>query len=64
MRMDVGDAYAVTPFRDSGVAIERFRFRKRIYWNEHVKKLESHISVLIAINLSRFRENTDSLFCS
>jgi UDP-glucose:glycoprotein glucosyltransferase len=57
MRMDFGEApYAFTPFCDSRIDTEPFRFWKRGYWREHLGPLKYHISALFAINLQRFRK--------
>jgi UDP-glucose:glycoprotein glucosyltransferase len=57
MRMDFGVApYAFTPFCDSRLDTEPFRFWKRGFWENHLKGLKYHISALFAINLHRFRK--------
>jgi UDP-glucose:glycoprotein glucosyltransferase len=57
MRMDFGGApYAFTPFCDSRVETEPFRFWKQGYWQALLDGKNYHISALFAIDLPRFRQ--------
>ncbi|OHT07083.1 hypothetical protein TRFO_05293 [Tritrichomonas foetus] len=58
MNMDFGDApYAFTPFCDSRVETEPFRFWKQGYWQQMLSKINKkyHISALFAVDLKKFR---------
>jgi UDP-glucose:glycoprotein glucosyltransferase len=57
MRMDFHDApYAFTPFCDSRLDVEPFRFWKQGYWKDLLRGKKYHISALFAIDLPKFRQ--------
>ena len=57
MTMDFNNApYAFTPFCDSRLETEPFRFWKTGYWKDHLQGKPYHISALFAIDLPRFRQ--------
>jgi hypothetical protein len=51
-----GAPYAFTPFCDSRVETEPFRFWKQGFWKDHLQQNPYHISALFAIDLPRFRQ--------
>lgn len=54
--MDLGGApYAYTPFCDSRVEMDGFRFWKQGYWRNHLQGRAYHISALYVVDLKRFR---------
>jgi len=56
MNHDLGGApYGYTPFCDSRVEMEGFRFWKHGYWRSHLGKRKYHISALYVVDLVRFR---------
>ncbi|ODM98686.1 UDP-glucose:glycoprotein glucosyltransferase [Orchesella cincta] len=50
-----GNPYGYTPFCDSRVEMEGFRFWKHGYWKSHLGKRKYHISALYVVDLVRFR---------
>jgi UDP-glucose:glycoprotein glucosyltransferase len=57
MQMDFGNApYAFTPFCESRVETEPFRFWKTGYWKLILGRRHYHISALFAIDLIKFRQ--------
>jgi UDP-glucose:glycoprotein glucosyltransferase len=56
MTMDFrGCPYALTPFCESRIETESFRFWKSGYWREQLKGRRYHISALFAVDLPMFR---------
>jgi len=54
--MDLGGApYAYTPFCDSRIEMDGFRFWKQGYWRNHLQGRAYHISALYVVDLKRFR---------
>lgn len=50
-----GKPYAYTPFCDSNLETEGFRFWKQGYWNNHLRGKPYHISALYVVDLVTFR---------
>ncbi|KAL0109124.1 hypothetical protein PUN28_014311 [Cardiocondyla obscurior] len=54
--LDLGGApYAYTPFCDSRIEMDGFRFWKQGYWRNHLQGRAYHISALYVVDLKRFR---------
>ncbi len=50
-----GAVYGYTPFCSSRNGMDKFRFWKNGYWEDHLKGKPYHISALYVIDLNRFR---------
>ena len=57
MTMDFkGAPYAFTPFCDSRIETEPYRFWHHGFWADHLRGMKYYISALFAIDLQRFRQ--------